>query len=100
VAETGLESTTCVMVDLITLRLAAACSAEFRATGSRKLIGRQTVQISHQLSNILSEVYVDLLLLSKQFSGQGTFHQQLDLNLRNKLVKCYIWSIVLCDDEN
>jgi hypothetical protein len=42
---------------------------------------------------------VDLLLLSKQFSGQGTFHQQLDLNLGKKLVKCYIWSIVFCDAE-
>jgi hypothetical protein len=29
---------------------------------------------------------------------EESFHQ-LDLNLRKKLVKCYIWSIALCGAE-
>jgi hypothetical protein len=27
------------------------------------------------------------------------FPRQLDLNIKNKLVKCYIWSIALCGAE-
>ena len=30
---------------------------------------------------------------------EDSFHCKLDLNLRQKLVKCYIWSIALCSAE-
>jgi hypothetical protein len=30
---------------------------------------------------------------------QADFTSKLDLNLRKKLTKCYIWSIVLCGTE-
>jgi len=33
------------------------------------------------------------------FNKKVLFASILDLNFRNKLVKCYIWSIALCDAE-
>jgi len=34
------------------------------------------------------------------FNKKNLFTSKLDLNLRYKLVKCYIWSIALCGAEN
>ena len=34
------------------------------------------------------------------FNKKNLLTSKLDLNLRKKLVKCYIWSIVLCGAEN
>jgi hypothetical protein len=34
------------------------------------------------------------------FNKKNLFSSKQDLNLRNKLVKCYIWSIALCGAEN
>jgi hypothetical protein len=31
---------------------------------------------------------------------KNLFLSQLELNLRKKLVRCYIWSVVLCSAEN
>jgi len=31
---------------------------------------------------------------------KAIFSRKLELNLRNKLAKCYIWSIALCGAEN
>jgi hypothetical protein len=33
------------------------------------------------------------------FNKKKTFHQELDLNLRKKLVICHIWSIALCGSK-
>ena len=33
------------------------------------------------------------------FSKKKTFHQQIGLKLRSRLVKCYSWSIALCGGE-
>jgi hypothetical protein len=33
------------------------------------------------------------------FNKKNLFTSKQDLNLRNKLVKCYIWSIALCGAE-
>jgi hypothetical protein len=34
------------------------------------------------------------------FNKKALFTSKLDLNLRKKLVKCFIWSIALYDAEN
>jgi hypothetical protein len=34
------------------------------------------------------------------FNKQNLLTSKQDLNLRNKLVKCYIWSTALCGAEN
>jgi hypothetical protein len=36
----------------------------------------------------------------QQHSTRRLFHQQIDLNLRKKLVKCYIWSMTLYGAES
>jgi len=30
---------------------------------------------------------------------EGSFHPQIFLNLRNKLVQCYVWNMALYDAE-
>jgi len=34
------------------------------------------------------------------FNKKNLFTSKLDLNVRNKLVKCYIWSMAWCGAEN
>ena len=35
----------------------------------------------------------------RSIQQEDPFHQHVDLNLRKKLIKCYIWCIALCDAE-
>jgi len=53
---------------------------------------------------MMQDAYVRLnpgLPWQKQHSARRKFFtSKLDLNLRKKLVKCYIWGITLCGAEN
>ena len=46
------------------------------------------------------EIKSRIAMAKAAFNRKKTsFTSKLDLNLRKKLVKCYIWSITLCDVE-
>jgi hypothetical protein len=45
------------------------------------------------------EIKVRIAMAKAAFNKKTIFTSKLDLELRKKLVKCYIWSIALCDAE-
>jgi len=46
------------------------------------------------------EIKFRIAMVKAAFNNKKTqFTSQVDLNLRKKLVKCYIWSIALCGAE-
>jgi hypothetical protein len=45
------------------------------------------------------EIKSRIAMAKAAFNKKTLFTRKLDLNLRKKLVKCYIWSIALFDDE-
>jgi hypothetical protein len=46
------------------------------------------------------EIKASIAMAKAAFNNKKTlFTSKLDLNLRKKLVKCYIWSIALCGAE-
>jgi len=53
------------------------------------------------MEDVLVKLNVGLLLLQLHSARRGLFFTStLDLELRKKLVKCYIWSIALYGAEN
>ena len=52
------------------------------------------------MENVLVKLHVGMLWLKLQFNKKRTlFTSTLDLELRKKLVKCYVWSIALYGAE-
>ena len=52
------------------------------------------------MEDVLVKLHVGLLWLKLQFNKKRTlFTSTLDLELRKKLVKCYVWSIALYGAE-
>jgi hypothetical protein len=46
------------------------------------------------------EVQSGIVMATAAFSTNGPVTSKLDVNLREKLVKCYIWSVALCGAES
>jgi hypothetical protein len=51
------------------------------------------------MEDVLAKLNVGLLLLKVHSTRRELFTSTLDLELRKKLVKCYIWSIALYGAE-
>jgi hypothetical protein len=45
------------------------------------------------------EIKFGVVLAKASFNKKNLFTGKLDLYFRNKLVKCYVWSIALCGAE-
>jgi hypothetical protein len=45
------------------------------------------------------EIQSGIAMAKAAFYMRTLFTSKLDLNLRKKLVKCYVWSIALCGAE-
>jgi hypothetical protein len=45
------------------------------------------------------EIKSRIVMAKAAFNKKTLFTSKLDLNLRNKLVKCYTWSVALCGAE-
>jgi hypothetical protein len=73
------------------------------------MIGQQqltNVEVFKYMGSILTnngrgtrEIKFRIAMAKAAFNKKTPFTNKLDLNLRNKLVKCYIWSVALCGAE-
>jgi hypothetical protein len=78
----------------------ATAGLALRVTGTHKPLHRDKVEIPSGRTGCICEIKCRIAMAKSAFNKKRTlFTSTLNLELRKKLVKCYVWSIALYSAE-